>query len=340
MNRETIQRREFITLLGGAAAVWPISARAQQGGPPRRLGLLAGGADDAYQKANIAALSEGLAKLGWVEGRNLQVEVRFAGGDRDRISAHAVELVRLAPEVIVVSGATLGTIAVQQQTKTIPIVFAEGADPVVGGIVRSLARPEGNTTGFASFEPTVGGKWLEMLKEAAPRITRVAQMFNSALSVTGAMSVFPAYFSAIEAAAPVVGVQTSRTPYSDAIDIVRALDAFAGEPNGGLLLLPPPLPAGIREILIRLAIQHRLPAIYGFRDHAVAGGLISFGSNIADQHRRAASYVDRLLRGAKVSDLPVQFPTKFELVVNLKTAKAIGLTIPESFLLRADEVIE
>jgi len=225
---------------------------------------------------------------------------------------------------------------VQQATPTIPIVFTEGADPIVSGIVKSLARPEGNTTGFSNFEPTIAGKWLELLKEAAPGVTRAALMFNSdLLSAVGT-----AYMSSIEAAASVLGVQASRTPFRDAIDIVRAIDAFAAAPNGGLLLLPPPLPAGNRDTIIRLAIQYRLPAIYGFRENAAAGGLISYGSNLADQHRRAAAYVDRLLRGAKVGELPVQFPTKFELVVNLKTAKAIGLAIPESFLLRADEVIE
>jgi len=208
---------------------------------------------------------------------------------------------------------------------------------VVNGLVRSLARPEGNTTGFSNSEPTFAGKWLELLKEAVPRVNRVALLFNSELSLT---AVGPAYISSIEAAAAAFAVQTIKLPFRDPIDIVRGIDAFAAEPNGGLIVLPPPPQGANRETVIRLAAQHRLPAIYNGRDLAAAGGLMSYGSSLADQYRRAASYVDRLLRGAKVSELPVQFPTKFELVVNLKTAKAIGLAIPESFLLRADEVIE
>jgi ABC-type uncharacterized transport system substrate-binding protein len=337
-----IRRREFITLLGGAAALSsglrPRAARAQQGERMRRIGVLAVGTEgDPSQKANLAALWEGLAKLGWVEGRNLRIDVRYEAGDLNRIRAHAAELVSLAPEVIVVSANTAATIAVQQRTKTIPIVFTQGGDPVVNGLVRSLARPEGNTTGFSNSEPTFAGKWLELLKEAVPRVNRVALLFNSELSLT---AVGPAYISSIEAAAAAFAVQTIKLPFRDPIDIVRGIDAFAAEPNGGLIVLPPPPQGANRETVIRLAAQHRLPAIYNGRDLAAAGGLMSYGSSLADQYRRAASYVDRLLRGAKVSELPVQFPTKFELVVNLKTAKAIGLAIPESFLLRADEVIE
>jgi len=334
-----MRRREFITLLGGAAAAaWPLAARAQQGERMRRVGVLMAGAEgDPDQKANLAVLWEGLAKLGWVEGRILRFDVRFGAGDLARIRASAAELVGLAPEVIVVAGTTAATIAVQQQTKTIPIVFTQGGDPVVNGLVRSLARPEGNTTGFSNFEPTIAGKWLELLKEAAPRVNKVALLFNSELSLT---AVGPAYISSIEAAAPTFSVQTVKLPVRDAIDIVRGIDVFAAEPNGGLIMLPPPPQGANRDTIIRLAVQHRLPAIYANRDNAAAGGLISYGSDLADQYRRAASYVDRLLRGAKVSELPVQFPTKFELVINLKTAKAIGLTIPEAFLLRADELIE
>ena len=335
-----IRRREFITLLGGAAAMSsslkPFAARAQPGERVRRIAVLSGAAEDPYQRANLAALWEALAKLGWVEGRNVRIDIRFSAGDLDRIRAYAAELVSLAPNVIVVLGAVPATRALQQATSTIPIVFPEGGDPVINGLVKNLARPEGNTTGFSNFEPVIAGKWLELLKEAAPRVTRVAAMFNSdLLSAVGT-----AYMSSIEAAASVLGVQASRTPFRDAIDIVRALDALAAEPSGGLLMLPPPLSAPNRDTIVRLAAQHRLPAIYPFRENADAGGLMSFGSNLADQYRRAAAYVDRLLRGAKVSELPVQFPTKYELLVNLKTAKAIGLAIPESFLLRADEVIE
>ena len=337
-----IRRREFITLLGGAAALSsslrPIAARAQQADRVRRIGVLAGGAEgDPYQKAYLVALREGLAKLGWVEGRNLRIDIRFEASDRNRIRTSAAELVSLAPELIVVSAGNAVTRALQQQTKTITIVFAEGGDPVVSGMVQNIARPEGNTTGFSNTEPSFAGKWLELLKEAAPHVTRVALLFNAELSTT---ALGPAYISLIEAAAPALALQTIVLPIRDAVDIVRAIDAFAAEPNGGLLVLPPPPTGANREAIIRLAAQHRLPAIFNNRDVAAAGGLIAYGNDVVDQHRRAAAYVDRLLRGAKVSELPVQFPTKFELVINLKTAKAIGLAIPEAFLLRADEVIE
>ena len=302
----------------------------------RRIGVLAGGTEgDPYQKAYLAALREGLAKLGWVEGRNLRIDLRFGAGDLNRIRAYAAELVSLAPEVIVVSswrcGDDRGATADEDHSDRLH----GGGDPVVNGLVQNIARPEGNTTGFSNYEPSIAGKWLELLKEAAPRLTRVALIFNPELSST---AVGPAYISLIEAAAPAFAVQTIKLPVRDAIDIVRAIDAFAAEPNGGLLVLPPPPTGANRETIIRLAAQHRLPAIFNNRDVAAAGGLMSYGNDVVDQHRRAASYVDRLLRGAKVSELPVQFPTKFELVVNLKTAKAIGLTIPEAFLLRADEV--
>jgi putative ABC transport system substrate-binding protein len=337
---QPIKRREFITLLGGAAAVSsslrPSAAHAQPGERVRRIGVLSTAADgDPYQKANLAALLDGLAKLGWVEGRNLRIDVRLASGDPARIRAYAAELVSLAPEVIVTTP-TPATIAVQQQTKTIPIVFTAGGDPVLNGVVRSIARPEGNTTGFSTLEASIAGKWLELLKEAEPRLSRVALLFNPNFL----LNVGEAYISVIEAAASALALQTIKLPVRDAIEIVRGVDGFAAEPNGGLLVLPP-VPSGTnRDTIIRLAVQHRLPAIYNNRDLASAGGLMSYGPDGADQYRRTATYVDRLLRGAKVSDLPVQFPTKFELVINLKTAKAIGLTIPEAFLLRADEVIE
>jgi putative ABC transport system substrate-binding protein len=331
-----MRRREFISFLGVAAAAWPLPARAQQGGRVRRVGVLASGDEgDPFQKGNLAALWEGLAKLGWVEGRNLRIDLRYAAGDRDRIRTYAAELVSLAPDVIVTTF-TEATIAVQQQTKAIPIVFTAGGDPVVGGVVQNIARPEGNATGFSTFEPSFAGKWLQLLKEAAPHLTRVALLFSTELSST----VGPAYISVIEAAAPAFAVQTIKMPIRDALDIVRAIDAFAAEPNGGLLVLPPFPRGAIRETTFRLAAQHRLPTISYSRDYAAAGGLMSYGTDLTDQHRRAATYVDRLLRGAKVNELPVQFPTRFELVVNNKTAKAIGLVIPEIFLVRADHVIE
>jgi putative ABC transport system substrate-binding protein len=327
-----MKRRDFITLLGGTAATWPIALRAQQGDRVRRIGVLAGQTEDEpATRANLAALREGLAKLGWVEGRNLRIDPRFTSGDPDRMRAYAMELVSLAPEVIVTTSAP-ATRATQGQTQTIPIVFTAGNDPVSNGLLQNTARPEGNTTGFTSTVDSLIGKWLELLKEAAPYITRVALVFNP-------QTVNAPYFRPIEAAAPLLGVQALKTPVRDPLETVRAIDAFAAEPNGGLLVVPV-LPDDSYQMLLRLAAQHRLPAIYGQRRVVAAGGLMAYAIDFPDNYRRAATYVDRLLRGAKVSDLPVQFPTKFELVINLKTAKAIGLTIPESLLLRADEVIE
>jgi putative ABC transport system substrate-binding protein len=332
-----MHRRSFLTLLGTSAAAWPLAARAQQRERMRRIGLFGYGEDDPSRKAWLTELWEGLANLGWVEGRNIRIDVRFAAGDLDRIRVSAAELADLAPDVIVVAAPVVAIRAMQQETQTIPIVFTQGGDPVVNGVVRSIARPEGNTTGFSNFEPSIAGKWLELLKAAAPRLTKLALMFNPDLLSSAAG---PAYISLIEAAAPALAIQTKRMPIRDAIDIVYAIDAFAAEPNGGLLVLPPPPTGANRQTIIGMAARHRLPAIYSNLDFVAAGGLLSYGPKVADQFRRAATYVDRLLRGAKVSELPVQFPTKFELVVNLKTAKAIGLTIPEAFLLRADEVIE
>jgi putative ABC transport system substrate-binding protein len=326
-----MRRRQFFTLLGGAAATWPLVARAQQGERVRRIGVLAGGpTEDA--SPGLAALREGLAKLGWIEGRNLHIELRFTGSDPDRMRAYAVELVSLAAEVIVTSSAP-ATRAAQKQTQTIPIVFTAGNDPVTNGMLQNTARPEGNTTGFTSTVDSLIGKWLELLKEAAPHITRVALVFNPQTVNVG-------YFRPIEAVAPMLSVQTLKTPARDPLEMVRAIDAFAAEPNGGLLVVPV-LPNDCYQMLIRLAAQHRLPSINTNRSYVAAGGvLMCYASDIRNNYRGAATYVDRLLRGAKVSELPVQFPTKFELVVNLKTAKAIGLTIPESLLSRADELIE
>jgi putative tryptophan/tyrosine transport system substrate-binding protein len=328
-----MRRREFITLLGGAAA-WPLAARAQQSGRVRRVGmLLNGGENDRLRQAYLGAMREGLAKLGWVEGRNLQIDLRWnddaAGFDRD-----ATELVNLAPDVIVTSGGA-ATRAVQQQTHTIPIVFAVGGDAVANGLVHNIARPDGNVTGFSSPEPSVAGKWLELLKEAAPRVTRVAILFNPDLAATA-----PIYVSLIEAVAPALGVEVSTMPIHNAVEIVRAIDAFAAEAGGGLIVLPPAPAPNIREALLQLVAQHRVPAIYATRDVARAGGLLTYSADTIDHYRRAASYVDRLLRGGKIGELPIQFPIKYELMINLKAAKAIGLKIPESFLLRADEILE
>jgi putative ABC transport system substrate-binding protein len=331
----SMRRREFITLLGASAATWPLAARAQRAGGMRRIGWLIGGTEnDRDRQAMQGAFREGLAKLGWIEGRNLRTELRW-GDDLDRLAAHAAELVSLAPDVILTNGSA-AIRSLQKATQTIPIVFAGGPDPVAAGLMRNIARPEGNITGFSSAEPSIAGKQLELLKEAAPRVARVAIIFNADLVSQISLS----YFASIEAAASAFGVRAIQMPVRNAVDIVHAIDAFAAEPNGGLIILPPPPTNAIREVILQLTAQHRLPAIYPSLADAAVGGLLAYTQDRVDQYRRTAAYVDRLLRGARVSELPVQFPTKFELVVNLKTAKAIGLTIPEAFLLRADEVIE
>jgi putative tryptophan/tyrosine transport system substrate-binding protein len=319
----TIGRREFITLLGSATAAWPIMARAQQLNRVRRIGILARG-DEAVRvvQARQGALQEGLAKLGWVEGHNARFELRFS----------IDELVRLAPDVIVVAGGP-AVQALLAQTRTIPIVFINVGDPVAIGLLKNIARPEGNATGITNQYQSLGGKWLELLKEAEPRTARVALIFAPEY-------VNDQYFGVIDAAANVLSVKAIQTPYRDAAELEQAIESFAAEPNGSLVLVPPPPSPGNRQLIIRLALKYRLPTIYASKTFPAEGGMMSYASDSAEQLRTVASYIDRLLRGAKVSDLPVQFPTKFELVINLKTAKAIGLTIPEAFLLRADELIE
>jgi putative tryptophan/tyrosine transport system substrate-binding protein len=326
-----VRRRQFITLLGGVAAAWPLAARAQQGEKVRRIGVLVGGTEDnSNTRANLAALGDGLAKFGWIEGRNLRIDLRFTLSDPARMRAYAVELVSLAPDVIVTASRP-ATTAVQEQTKSIPIVFTAGNDPVSNGLLQNIARPEGNTTGFTSTVDSLIGKWLELLKEAAPHVTRVALVFNPQTVNVG-------YIRSIEAA-PLPGVQAIKTPVRDPLELVRAIDAFAAKPNGGLLVVPV-LPEDSYQMLYRVAAQHRLPAIHSNRGRVVDGGLMAYGTDFPEIYSRAAAYVDRILRGTKVSELPVQSPTKFELVVNLKTAKALDLTIPQGFLLRADELIE
>jgi len=330
-----MKRREFITLLGSTAATWPLAARAQQTERVRRIGwLIAAAENDLGVRATRAAFQKELAKLGWIEGRNLRTEVRFGVGDPDRLYAYAAELVGLVPDVIVTNGGA-PTRALQERTQTIPIVFTGGPDAVAAGLVRNISRPEGNATGFSGRPPSILGKSLELLKEAAPRLARVAIIFIPELAAAG-----PDYIASIEASAPTLGLKTIKTPVRNAVDIVQAIDAFATEPNGGIVTLPPPNTTAIRETIVQLAAHHRLPAIYPFRDDTVAGGLLAYATDPVDQNRRAASYVDRLLRGAKVSELPVQFPTKFDLIVNLKTAKAIGLTVPRILVARATELIE
>jgi putative tryptophan/tyrosine transport system substrate-binding protein len=333
-----MRRRDFIAGFSGLASL-PLVARAQQGERVRRIGWLINGEEnDAEVQTNANAFREALLKLGWIDGRNLHIDVRFSARDPKRIPDIVMELLTLAPEVIVTAGG-VPTRELEQRTRTIPIVLTGGQDPVSIGLTRNIARPEGNITGFVTVEPSTFGKWIELLKEAAPRLARVCVIFHpETLQLSR-------YYEAaltdyIEPTAARLGVDIVKTSVHNTYDTVLAIDAFAVEPNGGVIVMPPPPSVAIRDSVLQSTEKDRLPTINSFRNLAAAGGLISYGSNAADLYRGAASYVDRLLRGAKVSELPVQFPTRYELVVNLKTAKAIGLIIPESFLLRADEVIE
>jgi ABC-type uncharacterized transport system substrate-binding protein len=328
-----MKRRAFITLLGGAAA-WPLAAYAQQGERMRRIGLLqTTGADDPEGQARNAAFRQGLQQLGWTDGRNVRIDYRWTAGDADRIRRYAAELAALVPDVILASGsATVGPLL--QATRTVPIVFVNVPDPVGAGFVDSLARPGGNATGFILFEYGLSGKWLELLKQIAPGVTRAAVLRDPALtSGTG-------QFAAIQSVAPSLGVEVSPVNVSDGGEIERAVTAFARVLNGSLIVTASGLATVHRDLFVTLAARHRLPAVYPSRFYVTAGGLISYRPDIIDQYRRAAGYVDRILKGEKPADLPVQAPTKYELVINLRTAKALGLKIPESFLLRADEVIE
>jgi putative ABC transport system substrate-binding protein len=323
-----VKRREFITLLGGAAAAWPLAARAQQRDRVRRIGVLApGAANNPPTAASLTAFVQGLQELGWTEGRNLGIEYRF--GTPGNISAFAKELVELQPDVIF-AAATSATTALRQNTFSIPIVFAQVPDPIELGLVTSLAHPGGNITGFTNFEPTVGGKWLQTLQQISPGIKRVDPNNPSWI----------VYLRALEAAAPSIGVRLTPAAVHDAAEIDRTIQAFTREANGGVVVIPSPVTVNNRDRIITLTERHRLPAVYPYRFFCTAGGLISYGVEIADLYRRAASYVDRVLKGEKPGDLPIQQPTKFELVINLKTAKALGLSISDNLLTLADEVIE
>lgn len=328
-----IRRREFIGLVGGAA-MWPVAARAQQPERIRRVGTLtASAADDPDAQARQAALLQGLAQLGWIEGRNLRIDARAAAGNADNTRKFAAELVALAPDVIV-AGGSAPVEPLLQTTRTVPIVFAIVPDPVGAGYVRSLARPGGNATGFMMFEYNLSGKWLELLKQIAPSVTRAAVLRDPALTAGIGQ------FAVIQSVAPSVGVDVSAINLRDAAEIEAAVADFAREPNGGLILTASALAAVHRDLIVALAARYKLPAVYISRFYAAGGGLISYGPDFVDQYRRAAGYVDRILKGEKPADLPVQVPTKYELIINLKTAKALGLTVPPSVLARVDEVIE
>jgi putative ABC transport system substrate-binding protein len=326
-----MKRREFITLLGGAVVAWPLAARAQQ--RIRRVGVLLGlAAEDPESSRRVTVFAQTLQQLGWSEGRDFHVEYRWGAGDVGLLQKHAAELVALAPDVIVANGdSAMGPL--QQATRTIPIVFVNVGDPVGAGFVASLAQPGGNVTGFTAFEFTLSAKWLELLKDIAPRVTRVAVIRDP--TVPGGVG----QFAAIQGAAVALGVNLVPVDMRSNAEIDRGVTAFARQPNGGLIITSP-RSAVHRSTIIELAARYRLPAVYPYRYHVTSGGLIAYGADIVDQYRHAAAYVDRILRGENPADLPVQAPTKYQLIINLKTAKALGLEVPPALLARADEVIE
>jgi putative ABC transport system substrate-binding protein len=328
-----MRRREFITLLGSAATAWPLAARAQQ--PTRRVGVLMSQAEnDPEGQARVRALMDGLQQLGWTDGRNVRFDIRWVGDKPAYVDKYAAELVALKPDVVFAS-ASGNVAALQRVTLNVPIVFANVIDPVGAGFVASLAQPGGNTTGFSAFEYSLSGKWLELLKELVPNLTRVAVLRDPSYA-TGI-----GQFAAIQALArPSLGVELSPIDSRDPSVIERAIGAFARQPNGGLIVAASQSAVDHLGLIIALALQYRLPNVYAFRYYPERGGLASYGPNAIDVHKRAAAYVDRVLKGEKPADLPVQAPTNYELVINLKTAKALGITVPQAVLARADEVIE
>ena len=330
-----MRRREFITLFGGAAAAWPLTANAQKPDGIRLGILMPFATTDPSSKLDVAALVSQLQELGWTEGRNLRINYRLAAGNAEQMQASAKELVAQQPDVIFCRSTPV-TAALLTQTRTIPIVFAMVSDPVGERFVESLARPGGNATGFTNVESSMAGKWLELLKEVAPNIKRIAFIFDPKVAAGGG-SYYP---DLIKSAAPSFALPVMAIPVHDAVEIESAIGKFVREPNGGLLVLPDLTTRAHRRLIIALAAQYRVPAIYDFRDMVVEGGLISYGVDVADLIRRAAGYVDRVLKGAKPAELPVQLPTKFELVINLQTAKALGLEVSSQLQQRADEVIE
>jgi putative ABC transport system substrate-binding protein len=328
-----MRRREFVTLLGGAATAWPFAARAQQREKMRRVGVLMNlASDDAEGQARLAAFLQGLQEAGWAVGYNVRIDLRWGANDADHFRKQATELVALAPDVILASGTPAAT-PLLLATRTVPIVFAQVVDPVGAGLVANLAQPGGNATGFTVSEYGISGKWLELLKEIAPSVTRVAVLRDPATS-SGI-----GYLAAIQSVAPSLGMGLTPVGVSDAAEIERGITAFARAPNGGLIVTGNSLTIAHRELIITLAMRHRLPAVYNSRLFVNDGGLVSYGSDSIDPYRRAAGYVDRILKGEKPADLPVQAPTKFELVINLKTAKALGLEVPSTLVARADDVI-
>jgi putative ABC transport system substrate-binding protein len=329
-----MRRRDFITLLGGAAAAWPFSARAQQGERMRRIAVLTGIAgNDAETKVRITAFSQELQRLGWAQGRNVQIDIRGAAGSSAAVRKYATELVALGPDVVLAIGnATVPPLV--EATRTVPIVFTVVIDPVGAGFVQSLSKPGGNVTGFMMFEYSLSGKWPELLKQIAPGVTRAAVLRDPTLPAGIGQ------FAVIQAAAPSQSLETTAINVSNEREIEQGIEVFARSPNGGLIVTASPSTVGHRKLIVTLAARHKLPAVYIERLFVAEGGLLSYGPDLVDANRRAAGYVDRILRGERPADLPVQAPTKYELVINLKAAKALGLTIPPSVLARADEVIE
>src|SRR5262245_32971717 len=328
-----MRRREFIILLGGAAAAWPLTTYAQQPDGQPRVGVLMTVDDGAQGQARMAAFRQGLQQLGWIDGRNIRIDARWSGGNDAKMRKDEAELVALAPNVILATGsASMGPL--MQISSTVPTVFVIVPDPVGAGYVNSLARPGGNATGFSNFEFSFGGKWLDLLKQIAPGITRVAVLRDPLISAGLGQ------YGAVQAAASSFGVEPSPINLRDASEIERAIVAFASSSNGGLIVTGSPLAFVHRDLIITLATRHKLPSIFQDRSFVAEGGLISYGPDLVDQYRRAASYVDRILKGEKPAELPVQAPTKYELTINLKTAKALGFTVPSTLIGRADEVIE
>jgi putative ABC transport system substrate-binding protein len=329
-----MRRREFLKTVGGVAACWPLTARAQRPDVMQRIGVLeATGEDDPQNKAKYAAFEQELQQLGWTKGRNLRIDYRWGGGDPDTIRKQADELLAFQPSVILASGSS-GTGQMLRATRTVPIVFAIVPDPVGSGYVQSLAQPGGNATGFVQFEYSLSGKWVELLKQLAPAVTRALVLWDPSLAAGIGQ------FAIIQSVAPAAGVDVRPVDLHDPAEVERSIKTFSNSPNGGLIVTGSAWSVIHRDRIIALAARHRLPAVYPSRQFVVSGGLISYGADFIDQYRRAAGYVDRILKGEKPADLPVQAPTKYELVINLKAAKALGLAIPPTLLARADEVIE
>jgi putative ABC transport system substrate-binding protein len=329
------KRREFMALVGSAAAAWPLAARAQQPERMRRIGvLMPAAADDADARDRLRPFQQGLQQLGWNDGHNIRIDYRWGTSDAETIYKNAADLIALAPDVILANG-TPALKALRQETRTIPIVFVQVTDPVAQGIVSSLTHPGGNITGFSAYEFSIGGKWLELLKEVAPRIVRVKLLFNPKTAPYANY-----YLRSFEAAASSFAAEAIPTPVQDASELERAIMTLAAEPNAGLIAMPDVFTTAHRDLIISLAARHHIPGVYPLRVFAENGGLLSYGIEPTDAFRRAATYVDRILRGAKPAELPVQLPSKYTLIINLKTAKALGLTVPLIMQMTADEVIE